>query len=112
MAKPNQEFRPSRAAALQSWREQYDRVVIDTPPVAMVTDAVVLAAQADAVLLVAMASATTRQALVRTRDLLLRANARIVGVVVNGVDSSYQSNYYRGYRRGKDDSEYDPKLST
>lgn len=99
-------------AALQTWREKYDRVVIDTPPVAMVTDAVVLAAQADAVLLVAMASGTTRQALVRTRDLLLRAHARIVGVVLNGVDSSYQSSYYRSYGRGEDESRYDPKLTT
>ena len=63
-------------AALRRWRNEYDHIVIDTPPVAMVTDAVVLAAQADSVVLVAMASGTTRQALRRTHDLLLRANAR------------------------------------
>ncbi len=103
---------PEMTAALRCWRDKYDRVVIDTPPVAMVTDAVVLAAQADAVLLVAMASGTTRQALVRTRDLLLRAHARIVGVVMNGVDSGYQNSYYRGYGRGEDESGYDPKLTT
>ena len=49
------------AAALEEWRETYDHLVIDTPPVAMVTDGVVVASQADAVLLVAMASETTRQ---------------------------------------------------
>ena len=90
-------------------------MVIDTPPVATVTDAVVLAARADAVLLVAMASSTTRQALRRTRDLLLRANARIAGVVVNGVDQQYESNYYHAYGWGdtrdesgdsQDDSKY------
>ena len=97
-------------AAIRIWRKEYDRVVIDTPPVAMVTDAVVLAARADAVMLVAMASGTTRQALVRTRDLLLRANARIVGVVVNGVDSRYEGSYYRGYGRGDEEGGYDPKL--
>ncbi len=85
------------AAALQSWRDSYDHVVIDTPPVAMVTDAVVVAAQADAVLLVAMASETTRQALRRTRDVLLRANARIAGVVVNGVEARPDNRYYQGY---------------
>ena len=58
------------AGAIRRWRDEYDHVVIDTPPVAMVTDAVVLAAQADAVLLVAMASETTRQALLQTRDRL------------------------------------------
>src|SRR5271165_93718 len=97
------------AAALQTWRKNYDHVVVDTPPVAMVTDAVVLAARADAVLLVAKASGTTRQALRRTRDVLLRANARIAGVVVNGVDPQYERSYYRGY--GHTEDEYDPKLT-
>jgi polysaccharide biosynthesis transport protein len=98
--------------ALQRWRNEYDHIVIDTPPVGMVTDAVVLAAQADSVLLVARASGTTRQALCRTRDLLVRANATIAGVVLNGVDQSYGSSYYDDYgrdiARGKE--EHVPKL--
>jgi polysaccharide biosynthesis transport protein len=103
----------SMTCALQRWRTEYDHIVIDTPPVAMVTDAVVLAAQADSVLLVALASGTTRQALRRTRDLLIRANANIAGVVVNGVDQTYESNYYQAYGRGgalhKDG--HDPELT-
>ena len=100
------------SAAMDRWRKNYDHVVIDTPPVTMVTDAVVVAARADAVLLVAMASETTRQALVRTRDRLLRANARIAGVVVNGVDARYENSYYRAYGRNGSDREdgYDPQL--
>ena len=58
---------------------------------------VVVASQADAVLLVAMASETTRHALRRTRDVLLRANARIAGVVMNGVDARPDSRYYQAY---------------
>ena len=85
------------SAALDEWRESYDHVVIDTPPVAMVTDGVVVASQADAVLLVAMASETTRKALRRTRDVLLRANARIAGVVMNGSDARADSRYYQAY---------------
>jgi len=95
------------AAALRCWSAKYDRIVIDTPPAGVVTDAVVLAARADAVLLVARASETTRQALRRTRDVLLRANARIAGVVVNGVDPRYEGSY-QGYSYHKD--EYAPKL--
>ena len=100
-------------AALRRWRNVYDHIVIDTPPVAMVTDAVVLAAQADSVVLVAMASRTTRQALCRTRDLLLRANARIAGVVVNGVDERYESNYYSAYGRSeaREGSAYGPDFT-
>jgi capsular exopolysaccharide synthesis family protein len=99
--------------ALQQWRSEFDHVVIDTPPVAMVTDAVVLAARADAVVLVAMASQTTRQALLRTRDRLLRAGAHIGGVVVNGVDPKYESSYYHAYGRNSRDGEdgYDPQLT-
>ena len=100
-------------AALQQWRNEYDHIVIDTPPVAMVTDAVVLAAQSDAVLLVALASGTTRHALRRTRDLLVRANAKIAGVVVNGVDQQYESNYYRAYGCGgaHDEIDYGPDFT-
>ncbi len=100
-------------ATLQHWRSQYDHIIIDTPPVARVTDAVVLASQADSVLLVARASSTTRQALRRTRDLLLRANARIAGVVVNGVDQDYEDNYYYAYgrRRTQNEDEDGPKLT-
>ncbi len=103
----------SMTTTLRRWRNEYDHVVIDTPPVSMVTDAVVLAAQADSVVLVAMASGTTRQALRRTRDLLLRASARIAGVVVNGVDPQYESNYYQAYRRGRahEDHGYYPDYS-
>ena len=96
---------------LRRWRNEYDYVVIDTPPVAMVTDAVVLAAQADAVVLVAMATETTRQALLRTRDRLQRANARIAGVVVNGVDSRYENSYYRAYGKHRSDRSYDPNFN-
>jgi len=100
-------------ATLQLWRSQYAHIIIDTPPVARVTDAVVLASQADSVLLVARASSTTRQALRRTRDLLLRANARIAGVVVNGVDQDYEDNYYYAYgrRRAQNEDDYGPKLT-
>jgi succinoglycan biosynthesis transport protein ExoP len=99
-------------AALRRWRNLYDHVVIDTPPVAMVTDAVVLAAQADSVVLVAMASGTTRQALCRTRDLLLRANAKIAGVVVNGVDQRYENHYYYacGPSRVRGEDSYGPNF--
>ena len=84
-------------AAMEEWRETYDHVVIDTPPVAMVTDGVVVAAQADAVLLVAMASETTRKALRHTRDVLLRANVRIAGVVMNGADARSDRRYYQAH---------------
>ena len=82
---------------IDRWRCEYDHVVIDTPPVSMFTDAVVLGSRADAVLLVARASATSKQALRHTRDVLQRANVNIAGVVLNGVDLHHQNDYYRSY---------------
>lgn len=83
---------------LDSWRSVYDHVVIDTPPVSMFTDAVVLGSRADAVLVVVRASTTTKQVLRHTRDVLQRANVNLAGVVLNGVDLRHQNGYYRSYR--------------
>lgn len=76
--------------------DQYDHIVIDSPPALSVTDAVVLSTLADAVILVIRAGKTTKQALRRTREILARVNAKTVGVLVNAVDfrSADYSHYY------------------
>jgi capsular exopolysaccharide synthesis family protein len=80
---------------LQKWREQYRYIVIDTPPVLAVTDAVVCARNADVVVLIARSEQTGRQSLVRARDILRKVRANIAGVVVN--DISFDSVEYRHY---------------
>src|SRR5262249_10148460 len=80
-------------------REQYDHIVIDTPPTLSVTDAVVMSTRADAVVLVIRSGQTTRQALRRARDLLMQVNARVCGVLLNAVDlSSPDYRYYYEYQ--------------
>jgi polysaccharide biosynthesis transport protein len=71
---------------IEQWSTEYDIVVMDASPALSVTDAVVLSSRVDAVLLVARAGQTTRQSLLRTRDVLFRANAKIAGFIVNGVN--------------------------
>jgi succinoglycan biosynthesis transport protein ExoP len=85
------------AALLEHWRLRYDHVVLDTPPASMFTDAVVLGSRADAVLLVARAGFTTKYALRHVRDLMQRANVKVAGVVLNGIDQRYTSSYYHRY---------------
>jgi len=80
---------------LTQWREKYDHIVIDTPPVLAVTDAVVLATLADCVVLVARSGQTGSQSLKRTVELLRRVNAKIAGVVVN--DLALKSLAYAEY---------------
>jgi capsular exopolysaccharide synthesis family protein len=92
---------------VQAWRKQFRYIVIDTPPVLAVTDAVVSARVADVVVLVVRSEKTRRQSLLRTRDLLKKARANIAGVVVN--DLSFHSVDYReyyGYYYGKDHEGY------
>ncbi len=73
----------SMQTLLNQCSEQYQHIVIDTPPVLAVTDAVVLASMADCVVLVARSGQTGSQSLKRTVELLRRVNAKIAGVVVN-----------------------------
>jgi len=93
-------------------REQYDHIVIDTPPTLSVTDAVVLSTRADAVVLVIRSGQTTKTALRRSRDLLTQVNARVCGVLLNAVDLAspdyyyyyeYQAKYGGSYYRGEEE---------
>ncbi len=86
---------------LSTLREQYDHVVIDTPPTLSVTDAVVMSTSADAVVLVIRSGQTTKQALRRSRELLGRVNARVSGVLLNAVDLRSPDYYYYYEYQGK-----------
>jgi polysaccharide biosynthesis transport protein len=98
---------------LEELRGQYDHIVVDTPPTLSVTDAVVLSPRADAIVLVIRCGQTTKQALRRSRDILMQVNAKVSGVLLNAVDLSspdyyyyyeYQGKYSRYYR---DDDSHD-----
>jgi Mrp family chromosome partitioning ATPase len=89
-----------------------------------VTDAVVLSPRADAIVLVIRSGQTTKQALRRSRDILMQVNAKVSGVLLNAVDLSspdyyyyyeYQGKYSRYYRddesHGNDDEDSDTEDS-
>jgi len=61
------------------------------------TDAVIVSVQADGVLLVVRSGETPKEAFTRARDLLSNVNCRMLGVVLNAVDSS-APDYYYSYR--------------
>jgi polysaccharide biosynthesis transport protein len=83
------------------WRNEFDHVIIDTPPCLSFTDAVLLSREVDGVLLVARWGQTSKAALRRASDLLLQVNASMLGVVLNGYDmrivplgGAYNSQYF------------------
>jgi len=86
---------------LAELRERYDHIVLDTPPTLSVTDAVVLSPRADAIVLVIRSGSTTKQALRRSRDILMQVNARVSGVLLNAVDLSSPDYYYYYEYQGK-----------
>nr|WP_232850417.1 hypothetical protein [Enterococcus innesii] len=67
-------------------------VIIDTPPVNVVSDALILAKKVDGVLLVVHADKTNKQSAKNAVKKLRLVNANILGVVVNGTDTA--ENYY------------------
>jgi non-specific protein-tyrosine kinase len=80
---------------------QSDLVVIDSPPLQAVTDAVLLASIADSTLLVVDAGRTHRGAVQRAREALAQAGARVLGVTLNRVpersSGRHQYDYYGAY---------------
>jgi polysaccharide biosynthesis transport protein len=81
-----------------SWREEYDHIIIDTPPVLPFADAMVLASRADGVILVARSGMSRSKPLLRARDLLARSGVNILGMVLNAVrDREYYYEYPEGY---------------
>jgi succinoglycan biosynthesis transport protein ExoP len=86
------------AEMMRQWQQEYDRVIIDTAPILAVSDSLAPAARADAVLLVVRAGVTRKKALVRARELLRRANASVLGAVVNDMD--LRTDGYYGYSSG------------
>ena len=90
--------------ALEEARRSADIVLLDTPPILMVSDAANLISEADAVLLVARAQKTTTDTAKRTQELLSRLQVPAVGVALNattegppGYGSSRWSRLLRGF---------------
>src|SRR6202161_521726 len=83
--------------ALEDVRGRFKFIVIDSPPIMAATDAVILSALTDGVLLVVRSGETPKEAFTRSRDLLAAVKSRLLGVVLNAVDSS-APDYYYSYR--------------
>jgi capsular exopolysaccharide synthesis family protein len=86
------------ASVIEALHERCDLLLIDSPPVLPVTDALVLAGLVDGVLLVGDSGATTKRSLGRAVELLRQVDAPLVGGVLNGVGA--RTEY--GYQYGKD----------
>lgn len=78
-------------------RERYDVVLFDGAPVIAVTDSAVMANQVDGTVLVIRAHEVPNDVAIHAKNLLEQANARLLGVVLNGVRPQDQKNYQYYY---------------
>jgi protein-tyrosine kinase len=76
--------------------ENFDVILIDTPPVLAVTDAQILANQCDGTILVIKSGETHVDAAVKAKELLVAANAKLLGTVLNSKKIN-ESHYYYYY---------------
>lgn len=81
---------------INSLKDKYEYIILDTPPVLMVTDAQILSQYSDGCLLVISSNEAQREAAMRAKELLTKVGAKILGVVLNKVDTSRRG-YYYGY---------------
>jgi succinoglycan biosynthesis transport protein ExoP len=76
---------------------RYDRVILDSPPLGVVTDGVVLSKHTDGVILVCKSGTTLREELKRAARQVRDVNGTIIGTIVNAIVPDQRSGYYYSY---------------
>jgi capsular exopolysaccharide synthesis family protein len=79
---------------LEELNKKFDRIIIDSPPVLTVADTSILANVADGVIQVIRAGFVNLEAVLRTKQRLTEAKARIIGVILNNVEIKKEDSYY------------------
>ena len=82
------------AALIQEAARDYDFVIIDTPPLNVFADAMILGKLADGVLLVVRTGVVDSAAASTARTLLEQSRSQVLGMVVNGVTTGNSYDYY------------------
>lgn len=85
---------------INSIKEEFDYIIIDTPPSGVVTDGTLISSYTDGTILVVASGNVEIEAVKRTKSLLSNVNANILGVVLNRIptnDSGYYKYYYHSY---------------
>ncbi|GMB01652.1 CpsD/CapB family tyrosine-protein kinase [Pelosinus sp. IPA-1] len=78
-------------------KEQADYLIIDAPPVIAVTDACVMASRVDGIVLVVNSGMVRPEMAQKAKDLLIKANGHLLGVILNRVEIEEEYAYYYYY---------------
>ncbi|GAB2480816.1 CpsD/CapB family tyrosine-protein kinase [Alkalibacterium psychrotolerans] len=80
----------------QAMLELFDLVVFDMPPILSVTDAQIMASRMDGTLFVIPKGEVNKDEVLKSKDLLEKVQANVIGAVLNKVDKNDQNYYYYG----------------
>lgn len=91
---------------LEVLRERFDFVIVDTPPMLVVSDPSIVAACVDTTVLTVRLKKNGRPGALRSAEMLHTIGANLIGVVVNGVSEGASYGYGYGYNYGGDQYSY------
>jgi polysaccharide biosynthesis transport protein len=106
---------PTMEQVLSDLRQRFEFLVLDSPPLLIVTDATVLSKFVDGIILVTESELTARNAISRAQQILENAGARILGTVMNKLDAKrdgYDGYYYYYHRYYRDEPAATPAGSS
>lgn len=82
---------------LDEFKKDYDYILIDAPPIVLVTDAALLGSICDGTILVIGSGEAPIEGVVKAKDLLLNVKANLIGTILNKCKHSNAGNYYYKY---------------
>ncbi len=86
-------------ALINELKEKYVYIIIDTPPVNVVSDALIVAPKSDGVVLVVRDKFTMSDALKKAIEAFEFANVKVLGAVMNAAGAKSKKSYYKKYRK-------------
>ncbi len=86
---------------ISEFEELFDLIIFDMPPVIAVTDAQVMSSKAEGTIFVVNKDGADKEMVTKSKELLERVNANVIGVVFNRVELK-GDNYYYYYGEGKE----------
>ncbi len=90
-------------ALLQDLSSQYDRIILDSPPVLSVADTSLLANLVDGVVLVIKGGDTRLEPIIHAKQKIIESKGKIIGAVVNNIEPEKEDSYYYYHYYGKED---------
>ncbi len=87
------------ALLIQNVSKRYDFVIIDTPPLIVAADALILSQMAQGILLVSRPGVIDRETAITVKEILDHSGQRVLGLVVNGINKNELNQYFHHAKR-------------